>query len=277
MGQFLKSLFVASCSITYICQKRKFMKSIVISAIILIISTLIFSSCGNENPQTPVTNNNDSCGSSTFQQRVMSSPFTQHGFPSTYTLGSQRFYNFFYLVDSICTDKHVNSSFTAAAINDTARPMKFSAAIEWQIFWEKVDTGRTTVSGGVRNWSASINDLGLKVPFGETAAKVYVNVYVSFLSLGTQQQDSLYLLSKLSFANMQFEYNFHKPPASTSDNMINKDNYQFISIVPEKNGTAPFYHEPMQIFKNKNMILRSAKPIMLGEMLIFPPLLAPDC
>ena len=239
------------------------MKSILLTAIIFLISTLIFYSCGNENPQPPVSNNNDSCGSSTFQQKIMSTPFTQHGFPSTYTLGSQRFYNFFYLVDSICTDKHVNATFTAAAVNDTARPMKFSAAIEWQIFWEKVDTGSTTISGGVRTWNASIHDLGLRVPFGETAAKVYVNVYVSFLSLGTQQQDSLYLISKLSFTNMQFEYNFHKPSAPTSDNLINGINPQFISIVSEKNDASILYHKPMQIYNDDKRYLLPENPFNL--------------
>jgi hypothetical protein len=236
------------------------MKSILLPAIILLISAMIFYSCGNENPQTPVTDNNDSCGSSTFQQKIMSTPFTQHGFPSTYTLGNHRYYNFFYLVDSICTDKHVNASFTAVAVNDTARPMKFSAAIEWQIFWEKVDTGSVTVSGGVRTWNAIINDLGLKVPFGETAANVYVNVYVSFLSLGTQQQDSLYLLSKLSFANMQFEYHFHKPRTSTSDNLINGINPQFISIVSGKNDAAILYHEPIGIYNDNKKIFIAGKP-----------------
>jgi len=236
------------------------MKSILLTAIIFLISTLIFYSCGNENPQTPVSNNNDSCGSSTFQQKIMSTPFTQHGFPSTYTLGNHRYYNFFYLVDSICTDKHVNATFTAAAVNDTARPMKFSAAIEWQIFWEKVDTGSTTISGGVRTWNASINDLGLRVPFGETAAKVYVNVYVSFLSLGTQQQDSLYLLSKLSFTNMQFEYNFHKPSAPTSDNLINGVDPQYLTIVAEENEAATLYQDPMLLYSNKNKIYIAGKP-----------------
>ncbi len=209
------------------------MKTILVALFLIAVvaSAVIFQSCSNTSPTAPVTNNSDSCGGLAYLQYQSSTPFTQHAFPDTYTLGSERFYNFYYKVDSICTDKHVSCDFVSAAVNVPARPIKFTAAIEWQAFWESRDTGSITLNGNIRTWRASIHDLGLKVPFGEGAANVFVNIYVHFPTTGSAQQDSVFLITNLSYVDMTFNYAYHKPRTITSDNLINKDNFNKLEHV----------------------------------------------
>lgn len=219
----------------------------------VVTSAIVFQSCGDTSPTAPVTDNNDSCGSLAYKQYQSSTPFTQQPFPSTYTLASERYYNFFFKVDSICTDKHVSCDFSAAAADVPGRPIKFTSAIEWQVFWEERDTGTVTLNGNVRTWRANIHDLGLKVPFGEGAAAVFVNIYVHFPTLGSQQQDSVFLVSKLSYVDMVFNYAYHKPRTVTSENLINKDNYNRLEYVFSSKRSDII--EAKDLFYNRKIIL----------------------
>lgn len=226
---------------------------VVLFLIAAVTSAIVFQSCGNTSPTAPVTNNNDSCGGLAYLQYQSSTPFTQRGFPETYTLASERYYNFFYKVDSICTDKHVSCDFVSAAVNVPAHPIKFTAAIEWQAFWEERDTGSVTLNGNVRTWRADIHDLGLKVPFGEGAANVFVNIYVHFPTLGSKQQDSVFLITNLSYVDMVFNYAYHKPGSITSENLINKDNFNKLEYVFGTKGSHII--EPNDFYYNNRKIL----------------------
>jgi hypothetical protein len=137
--------------------------------------------------------------------------------PTTYTLASERYFNFYFEVDSICTDHHVTGIFTAQAKDTPGVPIKFTSAIEWSAFWEKTDTGSIVIHNGQRDWDSKIEDLGLRVPFGDNAAKVFLNIYVHFPTRGSITQDTTFLRRNLTFVTFRFYYNFHKPRVVTSD------------------------------------------------------------
>jgi hypothetical protein len=234
---------------------------VVLFLITIVTSAVMFQSCSNTSPTAPVTNNNDSCGGLAYLQYQSSTPFTQRGFPETYTLGSERYYDFFYKIDSICTDKHVSCNFSAVAINVPARPIKFTAAIEWQVFWEERDTGAVTINGNVRGWSAKIEDLGLKVPFGEGAATVFANIYVHFPTLGSAQQDSVFLINNLSYVDMVFNYSYHKPSSAVSG--LEQERYNGISYI--FNDKRPSFDQS----KFQDLFYDNSKAVIISDHNIF--------
>lgn len=208
---------------------------------------LVLSSCSTDSPTAPpVTNNNDSCGSS--QQKQATFVALDYAIPSTYMLASERYYNFFIFIDSICTDKHVTASFYASGYDTTGRQIRFSSAIEWQLLWEKTDTGATEHhSTGTFEWLSTIEDLGLKVPFGENAASVYSNIYVHFPTLGTAALDSAFLRRKVVTLIFNFNYSYHKPRTSRPESSIGLSSMPVIA-----NGRREdFYEVPLQFGKER--------------------------
>ena len=207
---------------------------------------LVFCSCGDDTTTAPpVTNNNDSCGSAGEKHETYQS--LNYTIPSTYTLGSERYYNFFFGVDSICTDKHVTSSFYAVGYDTAGIPIRFSSAIEWQLLWERTDTGSTEhFATGIFEWNSTISDLGLKVPFGENAASVFANVYVHFPTLGSAALDSAFLRRKVRTVSIKFNYNYHKPRTSLPESMIELKSMPVIAI----NRKDDLFYDPA-LFDNR--------------------------
>ncbi len=207
---------------------------LIIFFVITFFSALVLQSCGESTTQPPVSNNADSCGANNFRTRNFDGPLFGGYSPSTYTVGSERYYNFYLTVDSICTDKHITTSFAGRSKDTLGRKLKFEAAVEWQIFWEVKDTGFVNVNSGIRDWQARIENLGLKVPFDENPALVFVNIYVHFPTFGSVLQDSVFLAGSLKGLQINIDYAYHKFPAD-DNNIITPANHNKMKLFNDNN------------------------------------------
>lgn len=170
---------------------------------------IVLSSCSDKGTQPK--NEVDSCGQSFTKTGAWIGPSFGGYVPDTYTLGNERYFNFYARVDSICTDNHISCGFRATANDVAGRPINFRAAVEWLIFFERSDTGSITLGQGQRNWICTIPNVGLKQANGESAGSVFVNIYVHFPTLGSQADDSTFLSQNLLNTLVSCEFKYHKP------------------------------------------------------------------
>jgi hypothetical protein len=210
--------------------------------------------CGS-NSTAPVTGNADSCGVAEVE-RLTRTSLSGGSFPEyTYTLGSERYYDFYIHADSICTDKHVSAQFEAEAYHNPDRPINFIAALEWYVLWEKRDSGAVNVIGDRRHWFADIQNVGLKQQYGENAGQCYINIYAHFRSLGTDAQDSVYLVQNFLFCDAKFFYNYHKPSGSISSD-IDPESYKNFPLAQNTNRKELFSNIPVaEVSSNKRVSL----------------------
>lgn len=219
----------------------------------LIVGILIYMGCKESSTVQP-SGDNDSCGTGTNRSMIYTRPFTGNWPPYTYTLGSQRYFDFYIEIDSICTDKHVNIRFSATAVNVPGRPINFVGAIEWYILWERRESGEITINGeGNREWSAEIPSLGFKQQYGENPANCFMNIYVDFPTLGSLAQDSVFLRENVIIVDGSFDYHLHK---FTTDNAsISPKNYKNFPLAQNTNRKELFTNIPVESYRsNKKLV-----------------------
>jgi hypothetical protein len=168
----------------------------------LVIPCLIFNSCKKEDvDDSPCgeakTKNIYVLGTSLFD--------TTGGIFNTYMDGTNRVFQWSDIVEQVCTDEHVNTTFRVALLDETTTGINARGIVNWQFFYENIAPMTKTGS----DLKGSVQT-GLKSAFSGLEGWYVPGVEVYFPTLGNYSADSAFMIEKVISVEVISNYRYYK-------------------------------------------------------------------
>jgi hypothetical protein len=171
--------------------------------VIFVLAVTLASSCKKDDIVTPPTTGD--CGT---HRQFLQMPLPN--IPSNTFMGSNNVRTIQFSVvgtggiTNVCSRSKPNFNWKAEFKTDSSRELTLRGVARWSAFGADVP-GSITTAGNVMTWSANYT-VGLEQAFGQGPANFHdARIDISFQSLGSEQADKDYLLSRFSGGNYYME------------------------------------------------------------------------